>query len=370
MIFKDEYVAPGEAAVQELVAGAEHCLLATVDAAGAPRHGVFNPVSVDGKFFLHLRRDDEQRLDMARTGLGSLVFTDYLATIPSYWVDAKYAGAATAYYKFVEMRCRVEVCTDPQAMRRTLEKMMARFQPEGCFAALDPEHKLYKGSFAEIAIVAMIPVSVRTKWKLGQNRSEHTRLKVAEELFLRGEGRDLAAAEAVLETVGAGPDPDPSSARPGALARRERYAIHMLSPARAAAQSKAMHALFSRSYWAVDRPWPTVERSVRQSLCYGLFDRDELVGVTRVITDRATFAYLCDVIVDERHRGKGLGSWLVATVLARPELAKVPRMLLATRDAHGLYEKFGFAGLPDPSRFMVMRREGARDFGAGASTSI
>ncbi|MEY4543813.1 MAG: hypothetical protein RL685_8 [Pseudomonadota bacterium] len=118
----------------------------------------------------------------------------------------------------------------------------------------------------------------------------------------------------------------------------------------------AIHAFLVGSYWARDIPRELVERALRGSLCFGLFHVGEQVGLARVVTDRATFAYLCDVYVLEAHRGRGLASWLVSQVLAHPELQGVRRFLLATRDAHGLYAKLGFAPLDDAPMFMQRRR--------------
>ena len=106
------------------------------------------------------------------------------------------------------------------------------------------------------------------------------------------------------------------------------------------------------SYWAKDIPSATVEQSLRNSLCFALLDGDRQVGLARVISDRATFAYLCDVFVVPEYRGRGLSKWLVECVLSHPDLKGLRRWLLATRDAHGLYEKFGFTPLKKPDIFM------------------
>lgn len=118
----------------------------------------------------------------------------------------------------------------------------------------------------------------------------------------------------------------------------------------------AIHAYLTRSYWAEGIPRELVERSVRGSLCFGLFSEREQIGFARVITDRATFAYLCDVYVLEAHRGRGLSKWLMEVVLAHPDLQGLRRFLLATRDAHDLYWRYGFAPTARPERFMEMVR--------------
>lgn len=118
----------------------------------------------------------------------------------------------------------------------------------------------------------------------------------------------------------------------------------------------AIHAYLSSSYWAQGIPRRIVANAMRGSLCFGLFDDDQQVGFARVVTDRATFAYLCDVYVLENHRGRGLATWLMEAVVNHPDLQGLRRFALATRDAHGLYEKFGFAPLARPEIFMEINR--------------
>src|SRR5439155_16247150 len=103
--------------------------------------------------------------------------------------------------------------------------------------------------------------------------------------------------------------------------------------------------LSNRSYWATGRPLDVVRRSLDNSLCFGLYERRRQVGLARVVTDGATFAWLCDVFVLEAYRGRGLSKWLMECVLARPALAGGRRVLLGTRDAHGLYQRYGFTPL-------------------------
>ena len=114
----------------------------------------------------------------------------------------------------------------------------------------------------------------------------------------------------------------------------------------------AVHAFLTRSYWSAGVPFAVVERAVLNSLPFGLFHGEQQVGFARVITDKATFAYLSDVYVLEPHRGKGLSKWLLEVIQGHGELQGLRRFLLATRDAHGLYTQFGFKALANPSRMM------------------
>jgi GNAT superfamily N-acetyltransferase len=113
-----------------------------------------------------------------------------------------------------------------------------------------------------------------------------------------------------------------------------------------------VHGYLARSYWARGVPRETVSRSIAHSLVFVLLYGDTQVGFARAITDRATMAYLADVFVLEQHRGKGLGVWLMECVMAHPALQGLRVFRLATKDAHGLYERFGFRTPSHPERLM------------------
>jgi len=115
---------------------------------------------------------------------------------------------------------------------------------------------------------------------------------------------------------------------------------------------EAIYDFLSHCYWSEGIPRETVERAIDHSLCFGLFDGAKQIGFARVISDHATYAYLCDVYVLESYRGKGLGTWMMSCVMKHPDLQGLRRFTLLTRDAHGLYQKFGFAAAKNPSRYM------------------
>ena len=114
----------------------------------------------------------------------------------------------------------------------------------------------------------------------------------------------------------------------------------------------AIHAFLSQTYWSPGIPLATLRRAIAHSLCFGILHGGRQVAFARVVTDRATFAYLCDVYVLEAHRGRGLSQRLLEAIAAHPELQGLRRLLLATRDAHGLYARFGFKPLKSPDRMM------------------
>jgi GNAT superfamily N-acetyltransferase len=113
-----------------------------------------------------------------------------------------------------------------------------------------------------------------------------------------------------------------------------------------------VHGYLARSYWSRGVARDVVARSIAGSLNFGLYLGDVQVGFARVITDYAAFAYLADVFVLEEHRGRGLGVWLVETIVAHPALQGLRVFRLATKDAHSLYEKAGFRPLAHPERMM------------------
>ena len=125
-----------------------------------------------------------------------------------------------------------------------------------------------------------------------------------------------------------------------------------ISTEKAELDRSAIHEFLRNSYWATGIPRELLDRSIENSLCFGLYDGKRLVGFARVISDSATFGYLSDVFVVESHRGKGLATWFMETILAHPDLQGIRRWMLATRDAHGLYRKVGFSALSRPERIM------------------
>jgi GNAT superfamily N-acetyltransferase len=115
---------------------------------------------------------------------------------------------------------------------------------------------------------------------------------------------------------------------------------------------EAIHEFLTHSYWSPGVPMEIIERAIANSLCFGLFHAQDQVGFARVITDKATFAYLADVYILESHRGNGLSKWLLEVIQGHEDLQGLRRFMLATRDAHGLYSQFGFKALANPSRMM------------------
>jgi GNAT superfamily N-acetyltransferase len=132
----------------------------------------------------------------------------------------------------------------------------------------------------------------------------------------------------------------------------DRRGEFLISTDRARIDVNAVHAFLTNCYWAAGIPRETVARSIDGSLSFGMYCGERQVGFARVITDRATYAYLGDVYVLEEFRGQDLAKWLMECIIKHPELQGLRRWSLLTRDAHGLYERFGFRALEKPERWM------------------
>jgi N-acetylglutamate synthase-like GNAT family acetyltransferase len=116
---------------------------------------------------------------------------------------------------------------------------------------------------------------------------------------------------------------------------------------------KTIHDYLSNaSYWSKGISEEKVQRSIDNSMCFGVYKDDKQIGLARVVTDKAIFAYVCDVFILDEYRGNGLSKWLLQTILAHPHLQGLKRWSLATLDAHGLYSQFGFSPLSKPENWM------------------
>ena len=140
------------------------------------------------------------------------------------------------------------------------------------------------------------------------------------------------------------------SAKAGAIEKHRDGYVISTDPARL--DLDVIHGFLSEAYWCEGIPSQTLERGIRNSLCFGVYADGRQVGFARVITDRATFAYLADVFIVESHRGRGLSKWMMEVIMAHPDLQGLRRWSLGTRDAHSLYRRYGFAPPKFPDRLM------------------
>lgn len=140
--------------------------------------------------------------------------------------------------------------------------------------------------------------------------------------------------------------------QPYHLVKKAGGARYEIDTDRSRLDFRVLHGFLASSHWAWGIPLAVLERAVAHSLPFGLYKGGRQIGFARVVTDHATFAYLADVFVLPEHRGRGLGKWLLESVLAHPGLQGMRRWLLGTRNAHGLYRKSGFAEPAPPFSFL------------------
>jgi N-acetylglutamate synthase-like GNAT family acetyltransferase len=119
-----------------------------------------------------------------------------------------------------------------------------------------------------------------------------------------------------------------------------------------------VHQFLTNSYWAKGIPLETLQRAIQHSLCFGIYQDPRQVGFARAVTDQATFAYIADVFVIEPYRGRGLSKWLMECIKGHPDLQGLRRWSLITRDAHQLYQQFGFTRLSHPEAWMEIHDPG------------
>lgn len=133
---------------------------------------------------------------------------------------------------------------------------------------------------------------------------------------------------------------------------------YLVSTDRARIDVGAVHAFLTQTYWSPGIPETVIRRAIAGSICFGIYHGRQQVGFARVITDEATYAYLSDVYVLEEHRGHGLATWMMQVIMEHPALQGLRRFFLSTRDAHGLYARFGFGPVANPDRQMeILRRD-------------
>lgn len=118
-----------------------------------------------------------------------------------------------------------------------------------------------------------------------------------------------------------------------------------------------IHGYLSRSYWAEEIPVAIVKKGILNALCFGVYKGNQQIGFARVISDFATFAYLADVFILEEERGKGLSKWLMECILKHEQLQGLRNFCLLTKDAHSLYEQYGFKNLEKPQNFMAIKKD-------------
>jgi uncharacterized protein len=201
VIFHAYYADIPAAKVDDFVDAQELGRLIPVGAAGPPHVGLYPFVRSAEAVDLHVVREDEVAVDLRARPRCVFEVDEPLGVIPSYWVHAEYGGSATAYHRTVIFECTASVIDDPAAVAAQQQRLMARYQPEGGFRAIDADDPLYRGALRQLAAVRLAVDRVRTKFKLGQNRPAETRRQVVQFLRNRGRPNDARAADALESTL-------------------------------------------------------------------------------------------------------------------------------------------------------------------------
>jgi predicted FMN-binding regulatory protein PaiB len=209
VIFHDVYAQVPPEEIERFVAAQELGRLITVGADGTPHVGLYPFVRAGEAIDLHLVREDELAVDLAARPRCVFEVDEILGVIPSYWVHAEYGGSATAYHRTVIFECQATVLEDPVAVAAQQVRLLARYQPEGGFRALDPDDPLYRGALGQLAAVRLGIQATRVKFKLAQNRPPEARRRVIAELRRRGRPADARAADALEWTLSVPPKAAP-----------------------------------------------------------------------------------------------------------------------------------------------------------------
>jgi ribosomal protein S18 acetylase RimI-like enzyme/nitroimidazol reductase NimA-like FMN-containing flavoprotein (pyridoxamine 5'-phosphate oxidase superfamily) len=273
---------------------------------------------------------------------------EVLATIPSTFTDPERACPATTYYRSVQAEGVAEVVEDPTEKARALEALMGRFQPAGGHRPIDAEHPLYAQAVRTVQVVAVRLTQLQGKSNLGQAKPLEVRRAVLEGLWRRGLPRDPE----VIERLRAATPHDPAPPRFFAPAG---VTLHVWAPPADAALAAAALA---DAYWNVGLSQAALTAAHRAADAWVVGrDAEGLCATARAISDDAKHAWIYDVWVHPRARGRGVATALLSLLLEHPRVRGAARVHLGTKDAQAVYRKLGFEELP-VTRFSHMQRPG------------
>lgn len=305
--------------------------LATTTPEGEPVLRALDAALLDDGVYFHGARAGEKARCLGRPAVASA--EELVAHIPSWMVHPTHACPASTFFRSVQVHGTLREVVEPERKARALEALMRRWQPEGRYDPIDPAVPHYAGELKG-TLVFMLPLErVDGKDKLGQNRAPEELQAILAGLWQRGGPGDLSAIEAIRAA-------NPAVAEPPCLAAegvRIRVAL-------SEDDLPEIEALLCGEYWWVGRPRAWIAPAHRAATAWvGARAPDgALVATGRAVSDGKT-AWLYDVAVGKAQRGRGLGRRLVALLLDHPAVRRSPLVRLQTRDAHGLYAKFGFA---------------------------
>lgn len=337
-----------------LLARAPTVHLATTTQEGAPVLRTLHAAVLGDRVYFHGAPVGEKVRALGREAV--LSAEDTVASIPSHFVDAERACPATTYYRAVQVRGPISEVRDGRTKAEALMALMAKHQPEGGFVPIDAESPMYRKAVDGL-LVASVPLErVTGKAKLGQNRTPKERARILEALWRRGGPGDARAIGVVARSMAAS---DLPAFLRGPASTRLEPAVHAEEDARQVA------ALLVGEYWNLGRfdADALLRAHLRSPAWVGARSEDgALVASARAISDGTKHASIYDVLVRPDARGRGLGEAVVRLLLEHPEVRGAAFVHLGTRDAQGLYARFGFrdaATLPPrgyASTHMVLER--------------
>jgi nitroimidazol reductase NimA-like FMN-containing flavoprotein (pyridoxamine 5'-phosphate oxidase superfamily)/ribosomal protein S18 acetylase RimI-like enzyme len=323
--------------------------LATTRPDGLPVLRALDGAVMDGAVAFHGARTGEKAACLGRPAVVSA--EEAVVHIPSHFVDPERACPATTYYRSVQVHGTLEEVTDPAAKAAVLEVLMARWQPEGRYRPVDPRDRMYAGVLQGLLVFRVPFERIDGKAKLGQHRTPQERLRVLEGLWRRGQPGDVQALEAIRAA-------SPDTPLPPFLAAPEGVALHAALPPEAAQEAAA---LLEGAYWWAGAPPALIPAVQLASQAWvGARAGGSLVATGRAVSDGKT-AWIYDVAVAPAWQRRGLGKRLLELLLDHPAVRGARVVRLGTRDAQGLYAKYGFveqaaAARPFPVTEMVLMR--------------
>jgi nitroimidazol reductase NimA-like FMN-containing flavoprotein (pyridoxamine 5'-phosphate oxidase superfamily)/GNAT superfamily N-acetyltransferase len=346
---KAELYAMAGAEALAMLAAAPVVHLASVGERGQPVLRTLHAVVVDGAVCFHGAPVGEKAEAVGQRAV--IAAEEVVAAIPSHVFDPERACPATTYYRSVQAHGRLEAVESPELKARVLQALMEKYQPEGGHAPIDADDPRYRGAVRGIAVVRLAIEQLDGKAKLGQNRNGEDLLKVLRFLWRRGEAGDPRAIELVRAANPKAPAPEfLSGGPPGA---RLCCALDLERDLAQAVE------LVAGEYWNEDVSPEAIARAHRASPAWvGAHDEGgRLIATGRAFSDRERVAYLMEIAVAARWRGRGLGKAIVRLLLDHPQVRDARRVMLRTRDAQGFYRGFGFvAGRELPGTEMTRVR--------------
>lgn len=322
----------GDNEARALVAAANVIHLASVKPDGTPLLRTLNAVVVDGAVCFHGAPAGEKIEALGRPTVVSA--ERVIASIPSYFIDPERACPATTLYLSAEAHGTLEEVTDARIKARVIDALMAKYQPEGGHVPIDIDHPLYAKPIRGLLVAQLRLDRIDGKAKVAQNRTPQERTRLCEKLWQRGAPGDAEALETILAF---NPDTPLPSFLQGPHDTRLIASVQPTEADRAA-------ELLDGAYWNGDVTRTELAAAHLGSQAWvGARDSNgTLVATARALSDGAKHAWIYDVMVAPEWRNRGLGFAVVKLALEHPAVRTARKVHLGTRDAHGLYRKFGF----------------------------